>query len=126
MQTRIRLAAFVFAVCAAMSVSAQTSAAKKSTFLVVYRPGPGWLPGKPVEQQPLKEHGSYMLSLYAKGALKFAGPFTDNAGGAVVLEVENEEGVKALVAADPAVVGRVFLAEVHPWRLVDWEQRLKK
>ena len=31
-----------------------TSSAK-STFLVVYKPGPAWLPGKPLAGQPLKE-----------------------------------------------------------------------
>lgn len=57
----------------------------KSRFLVIYRPGRSWVQGKTVKEQPLPEHGKYMLSLYAKGSMKFAGPFTDDAGGAVVL-----------------------------------------
>src|SRR5262245_1331647 len=99
---------------------------KKSTYLVIYRPGPAWIPGKPITEQPLKEHGKYMLSLYKNGALKFAGPFTDNAGGAVVFEAANEDEAKAVVAADPAVASKIFLHELHPWGLVDWEQRVKK
>src|SRR5262245_24104211 len=59
----------------------------KITFLLIYRPGPAWPEGKKVSELPLKEHGNYMLSLYKKGAMKLAGPLTDNAGGAVVLEV---------------------------------------
>jgi uncharacterized protein len=98
----------------------------KSTYLVIYRPGPAWISGKPVTEQPLKEHGKYMLSLYKNGILKFAGPFTDNAGGAVVFEAENEDAAKAVVAADPAVTSKIFLHELHPWGLVDWEQRVKK
>jgi len=98
----------------------------KSTYLVIYRPGPAWISGKPVTEQPLKEHGKYMLSLYKNGVLKFAGPFTDNAGGAVAFEAENEDEAKAVVAADPAVTSKVFLSELHPWRLVDWEQYVKK
>jgi uncharacterized protein YciI len=67
-----------------------------------------------------------MQSLYGKGSLKFAGPFLDDMGGAVVLEADNETEAKAVVASDPAVVGGVFVPEIHPWRLVDWERRVKK
>lgn len=98
----------------------------KSTYLVIYRPGPAWISGKPVTEQPLKEHGKYMLSLYKNGVLKFAGPFTDNAGGAAVFEAENEDEAKAVVAADPAVISKVFLSELHPWGLVEWERRVNK
>src|SRR5215470_2653235 len=90
--------------------SQQTEAHRvKSTYLVVYRPGPAWVSGKPLTEQPLKEHGQYMLSLYKKGILKLAGPFTDNAGGAVVFEAENEDDTKAVVAVDPAVTSKIFL-----------------
>ena len=107
--------------------SAQTPAVStKTNYLVVYRPGPSWIAGKPLAEQPLGEHGKYMLSLYVKGALKFGGPFLDNAGGAVVLEVDTEGEAKAIVAGDPAVSGQVFVAELHPWRLVDWQQYIKK
>jgi uncharacterized protein YciI len=99
---------------------------EKTTFLVIYRPGPGWLQGKPVSEQPLKGHGPYLLSLFEKGFLKFAGPFGDDKGGALVLEVANEAEAQALVADDPAVKSGVFLHELHPWRLVDWEKFLKK
>jgi hypothetical protein len=42
----------------------------KATFLVIYRPSPAWLAGKPISEQPLKEHGTYILSLYAQGLVK--------------------------------------------------------
>ena len=71
------------------SVNPQQTATK-ATYLVVYRPGPAWLTGKSVMEQPLKEHGKYMLSLYIKGSMRLAGPLTDNAGGAVLLEVSDE------------------------------------
>jgi len=69
------------------------------------------------------DHGKYVLSLHVKGSLKLGGPFLDDSGGALVLEVENEAEAKAAVASDPAVVARVFVGELHPWRLVDWEKR---
>jgi len=91
--------------------------APKATFLVIYRPGPAWLAGKSISEQPLKEHGTYMRSLFVQGSLKMAGPLTDNAGGAVVLEVANESVAKAIVTEDPAVKLGVFVYEMHPWEL---------
>jgi len=100
--------------------------ASKATYLVLYRPGPAWLSGKSVLEQPLKEHGKYMLSLYIKGSMKLAGPLTDNAGGAVLLEVSNEAEAKAIVADDPAVKSGVFVYEMHPWKLQPWDKFAKK
>ena len=111
----------------ARSALSQTEAARmKTTYLVVYRPGPAWLPGKPIAEQPLKEHGRYILSLHVKGSLKFAGPFSDDAGGAAAFEAADDAEARAVVAADPAVVSGVFVAAVHPWRLVDWERHVKR
>jgi len=100
--------------------------AAKATYLVLYRPGPGWLTGKSVMEQPLKEHGKYMLSLYIKGSMKLAGPLTDNAGGAVLLEVSKEAEATAIVTNDPAVKSGVFVYEMHPWKLRPWEEFSKK
>src|SRR5215470_12756998 len=101
-------------------------AAGKATYLVLYRPGPAWLTGKSVMEQPLKEHGKYMLSLYIKGSMKLAGPLTDNAGGAVLLEVSDEAEAKAIVANDPAVKSGVFVFEMHPWKMQQWDELAKK
>jgi uncharacterized protein len=98
----------------------------KATYLVLYRPGPGWLTGKSVMEQPPKEHGKYMLSLYIKGSMRLAGPLTDNAGGAVLLEVSDEAEAKAIVTNDPAVKSGIFVYEMHPWKLQPWDQLAKK
>ena len=97
----------------------------KATFLVVYKPGPAWLPGKPATQQPLAEHGRYMLDLYGEGHIKIAGPFSDDSGGAVVLYAANQEEATNIVMKDPGVINRAFIYELHPWTLIDWESRLK-
>lgn len=124
------LATLLFCLCAAadgVRSAAQTETARmKKTYLVVYRPGPAWLPGKPIAEQPLKDHGRYILSLYVKGSLKSGGPFSDNAGGAATFEAADDDEAKAVVAADPAVISGVFVAEVHPWGLVDWQRHVKK
>ena len=110
----------------AQSLTETASPNETATYLILYRPGPAWLTGKSVMEQPLKEHGKYMLSLYIKGSMKLAGPLTDNAGGAVLLEVSNEAEAKAIVANDPAVKSGVFVYEMHPWKLQPWEEFAKK
>jgi uncharacterized protein YciI len=102
--------------------AAGQEAPAKVTVLVVYKPGPSWIAGKPMLEQPLKGHGPYLLSLYKKGMLKFAGPFSDNAGGALVLEVADESAGRQLISEDPAVKTGVFVYELHPWALVAWDK----
>jgi uncharacterized protein YciI len=109
-----------------MAADQQQYAAAKTMFLVIYRPGPSWLVGKPVSEQPLKEHAKYMLSLYVKGSMKLAGPLTDNAGGAVVLAVADDSEAKAIVTEDPAVKAGIFIYEMHPWELKPWDKYAKK
>ncbi len=99
---------------------------EKETYLVIYRPGPKWLDGKPLGEQPLMEHGKYMLSLYIKGSMMHAGPFLDDAGGAVILVVADESEAKHLVTEDPAVKTGLFKYEMHPWKLQPWSEFAKK
>src|SRR5258708_27994630 len=117
---------FVAALFAWSQKPAVDASGRHSTYLVVYRPGPAWLPGKPASEQPLKEHGRYMLSLYKKGTLRFAGPFADNSGGAMAFEAANDDDAKAVVGADPAVSMQGFVPELSPRSLMNWEQFLNK
>ncbi|MBZ5603813.1 MAG: YciI family protein [Acidobacteriia bacterium] len=96
------------------------------TFLVVYKPGPKFIAGKPIAAQPLGEHGRYMMSLYQKGILKIAGPFTDDAGGAVMFSAATPADAKSIVEHDPAVINGIFSYDLHPWGLVDWQSRANK
>ncbi|HEX6291687.1 MAG TPA: YciI family protein [Herpetosiphonaceae bacterium] len=95
------------------------------TFLVIYRPGEAWIVGRPVSEQPLAAHGRYLLRLYQAGTLRFAGPFEDDAGGATVIEAPGEAEAHTIASHDPAVVDRIFVYELHPWRLVDWERHTR-
>lgn len=99
------------------------SGAALPTYIVVYHPGPKWIEGKPLAGQPLREHGKYMLSLYRSGALRFAGGFADDSGGAAVFTAADDAAALAVVQADPAVATQVFVYELRRWRLVDWEKR---
>jgi uncharacterized protein YciI len=124
----VLIGAFLFSQCwislAAADIKQPSS--EKITYLVIYRPGPAWPKGKSVSELPLKEHWKYMLSLYAKGSMKLAGPLTDNTGGAVVLEVAGKPEAETIVANDPAVKAGIFVHELHPWAPVSWESHLKK
>ena len=68
-------------------VDAQVATPVQPSFLCVYRPGSHWLPGKPLAEQPLREHGRYMLELYRRGVMRLAGRFAD--GGFEVLVRNN-------------------------------------
>jgi uncharacterized protein len=97
--------------------------AARGTYLVVYRPGPAWLAGRPLAEQDLRAHARYVLDLHRTGALRMGGGFADDTGGSMVIEAGSDAEAAAIVAADPAVVARVMIGELHPWRLVDWEKR---
>lgn len=114
------------ALCATGLVAVRAAETTNATFLVIYRPGSAWIPGKPVSEQGLAEHFQYMLDLYEKGTMKQAGPFTDDSGGAVILEVADAAAAQAVIASDPAVKANIMTPELRPWRLVPWDQHLQK
>ena len=99
---------------------------KQPSYLVVYRPGPRWLPGKPLEEQPLREHGRYMLDLYKRGVMRLAGRFADGSGGAMLIGADDHASAQAIVAADPAVVAETFTYELRQWAFVDWASLAKR
>ncbi|MCU0492764.1 MAG: YciI family protein [Chloroflexaceae bacterium] len=86
-------------------------------FLVIYRPGPSWLAGKPIAEQPLAGHFAYMEQLYSQGILRLGGPFLDDSGAAAVLEADDLTTAQQLAAHDPAVVAGVAVVSVHGWQL---------
>jgi uncharacterized protein len=90
------------------------------TFLVVYSPGPAWVVGSPVSEQPMPEHLTFVRQLHDAGVLVSAGPFLDDTGGALVLRARSLAAAEAAVASDPAVRDGVMTATVKPWRMVDW------
>ena len=113
------------AALASGEVSAQDHSQQPS-YLCVYRPGPRWLPGKPLSEQPLREHGRYMLDLYKRGVMRMAGRFADDSGGAMLFAANDDASAQAIVAADPAVVAETFTYELRQWAFVDWASLAKR
>jgi hypothetical protein len=62
-------ASFLIGGDAMAQTQSEASSARKVSYLVVYRPGPAWPPGKPVSELPLREHWQYMVSLFGKGTM---------------------------------------------------------
>jgi uncharacterized protein YciI len=110
---------------ASSEVAAQQQT-KQPSYLCVYRPGPHWLPGKPLSEQPLREHGRYMLDLYKRGVMRMAGRFADGSGGAMLFGADDDASAQAIVAADPAVVAETFTYELRQWAFVDWASLAKR
>jgi uncharacterized protein YciI len=84
-------------------------------YLLIYKAGPAWQAGKPLSEQGLRPHGAYMKSLFDDGRLVAGGPMTDTAGGLAIIRVTSEDEAKKVLAADPAILGGIFTAELHPW-----------
>ena len=99
---------------------------RQPSYLCVYRPGSRWLPGKPLAEQPLREHGRYMLDLYKRGVMRMAGRFADGSGGAMLFGADDDASAQAIVAADPAVVAETFTYELRQWAFVDWASLAKR
>jgi uncharacterized protein len=113
---------------AALAGSSGAEAAQPDapSYLCVYRPGAKWLPGKPLSEQPLHEHGRYMLDLYRRGIMRLAGRFADGSGGAMLFGADDDASAQAIVAADPAVVAQTFTYELRQWAFVDWAALVNK
>ncbi len=87
----------------------------QNSYIAYYRPGPKWLTGKPLKDQPLKSHANYLLALHERGKLIMAGSFTDGSGGLVIFTGDQISEVEDMVADDPAVTGGILVASVKKW-----------
>jgi uncharacterized protein YciI len=91
------------------------------SFLVILRPARAEMPFEPTEEESriVGEHYEYLVSLRDQGKLVVAGPSIKpgDAIGIGVLDVDGEDEVQAIVAADPAVTNGVMTAEIRPLRI---------
>ena len=89
--------------------------ARSDLFIVIYRPGPSWQAGRPMSEQGLLPHGRYMRSLFDQGRLQGGGPFVGSDGGMMIVRASGMDEIHAILAADPAVIGGIFVAQVEHW-----------
>jgi uncharacterized protein len=120
------LAALLATACAAFDAArapafaqtppASSHASAAQLFIIIYRPGPAWRVGVPMQEQGLRPHALYLSGLLDAGRLFAAGPFGDEpAGGLVIVRAAGLAEARALMDADPAVVSGLFVGELRPW-----------
>jgi len=84
-------------------------------YVFLHVPGPNWLIGKPILEQPLARHFQYMTQLESERKLVLGGGFLDGSGAMGVLQVSSLAEARAIVENDPAVKEGVVTTQVHPW-----------
>lgn len=81
-------------------------------WLVRYRPGPGWVPGQPVFEQPLDGHAEFNRQRIEDGTLLVSGPLIEQDGGFALYRAPDQDAVLDLLAGDPAVRSGTFVLDV--------------
>jgi uncharacterized protein YciI len=61
------------------------------------------------------DHRSYLADLFARGKLIASGPFVPRTGGALLLRVDDEAELSAIIAADPFSVREIATYDVRVW-----------
>lgn len=63
------------------------------------------------------QHRGYLSTLLAEGTLVSAGPWADDTGAMILLDVANEAAAREIIAADPYTdAGVVTVASLREWR----------
>ena len=100
----------------AASATTPPVAPERHLFLLLFQPGPAWVAGRPMAQQDLRAHGAYHAALVRNGRSVAAGGYGGMDGGMAIVRASDLAEAQAIAAADPAIVNRVFTAEVRQWR----------
>lgn len=91
---------------------------KDVRFVVFHIPGPKWLPGKTLFEQPgVMDHVGHYGTLLQAGKLALGGPHLDGKGGGMMIPAAGvtEAEISAFAAEDPAVKAEVLRFEIRPW-----------
>ncbi len=89
--------------------------APRQLFLFLYRPGPAWRAGVPMREQDLRAHGAYHARLVREGRSVAGGGYVGEDGGMAIVRAASLEEARAMLAADPAILNGVFVAEIRRW-----------
>ena len=87
-------------------------------YIVVHRPGPGWLTGVDFREQPdVMAHVIHYRKLFEDGKLEIGGPFlTPDKGGMMIPTPDvGRDEIEVFAAADPAVQSGLLVAEIMEW-----------
>lgn len=113
---RLILAAlFVFAAFASAQAGTAAATDARALFIFAYSPGPAWVAGKPMREQNLLPHGRYISALHKEGRIFAAGGYADGDGGVALVWAKDRAEADGILAADPAIVEGLFVAEIRAW-----------
>jgi uncharacterized protein YciI len=116
MRRRSILLALTALATPAVSLAAPADAAPPIYYVLFHTPGPGWKPGVSFRDQPgIGDHVRYMSVIEAKGMLLIGGPFIDDSGGMMVLQVDSMGEAVRIAEADPTVRAGLLRVKVRPW-----------
>jgi uncharacterized protein YciI len=91
------------------------------SWLLFLRPHRAEMPFEPTDDEDriVGEHFEYLQRLRSEGKLLLAGPsaVVGDTIGIAIFELEDEDEVRAIVAADPAVASGIMIPELRPLRL---------
>jgi uncharacterized protein YciI len=91
------------------------------SFHVLFRPGPAWRAGAPLEKQPCTvEHAVHLQQFYQEQQVFMGGPCEDKSDllSVVVLAAASETEAFGSLQDNPDVPQGVVKIEVHPWQVV--------
>jgi uncharacterized protein YciI len=92
------------------------AAAAQQLYLFQYSRGPAWREGVPMREQGLGPHAAYMQRLMDQGRLFAGGGYASDDGGMAIVTAASIDEARAMLAADPAIVSGIFVAELRHWR----------
>ena len=96
----------------------ETAMNVQTLYAVLYTPGPEFerLGGREADLQA--RHVDYQVGHFKAGRLLLGGPYAARQGGIALFRAASQEEVERIVAADPAVTGGFYVAEVRAWEVV--------
>jgi uncharacterized protein YciI len=85
----------------------------------MHAPGPRWDHARGFrEQSRIADHVGYMKTVFDHGKGVLGGPFLDDSGGMLILDVPSLAEAQAIATSDPTVKAGLLSVTVKPWLAV--------
>jgi uncharacterized protein YciI len=120
MQRRSMLAlAAAAAVAPQLALGQAAGPPPRRYFALMHTPGPAWDHAKGFRDQTgIAAHVGYMSGVFDQKQLVLGGPFLDESGGMMILDVATLEDAQAIANGDPTVKAGLLVVAVKPWLAV--------
>jgi hypothetical protein len=113
---RLWIKLFLLVILAGLQLQAQSQPAKDSLYIVTYTTGSAWdVAKKPNEQNYFKEHSSNLSAWRKNGIIKLGARYAEK--GMIIIAAGSIQAARELIFTDPAVVNKLFNADVQKLNL---------